>query len=198
MKMSFEKAKIVLQGKILKTPLVPLLGATTASGQMIFLKAENLQPSGSFKIRGATYCMSLHTKEEHARGVIAYSTGNHAKAVAMAAKLLGIQATIVMAKAAPQFKIEAVKSYGAHLVICEHVEEMRSIAEELSQKNGSYLVSPYDHLEVITGQGTIGLEIMDEMQPGAIFVPVGGGGLIAGIATAVKEKMPHVKIIGVE
>jgi len=188
----FERAANFLRGKIVRTPLV------RAPNREIFLKAECLQLAGSFKIRGATYCMSLHTEEERARGVLAYSTGNHAKAVALAAKLLGIKATIVMSEAAPLFKIEAVKASGATLIMAESSDVMREVAEEIAKKEGSYLISPYDHPEVITGQGTIGLEILEESEPACVYVPVGGGGLIAGIAAAIKQKRPHIKIIGVE
>lgn len=196
---AFQKAQKFLQTKILYTPLVPLTTKTAANGNPLYLKAESLQPSGSFKIRGATYCLSLHTEEERKRGVIAYSTGNHAKAVAYAAKLLGIKATLVMSPDAPDFKVAACRSYGADIIMTDPCPETRRhVAEELSRTKNYFLVPPYDHPEIITGQGTIGVEILDHIEPAAVFVPVGGGGLIAGIAMAIKKKNPQVKIIGVE
>jgi threonine dehydratase len=201
-KEQFEFAEKTLRGKIFRTPIVPLTtkserSTSTPQNQPILLKAECLQLSGSFKIRGATYRLSLHTEEERERGVIAYSTGNHAKAVAYAAKLLGIQAVIVMSPEAPAHKVSAVKSYGAEVIMVDtHVRQQ--VTEELSRTKGYYLVPPFDHPEIITGQGTIGVEILHELEPAAVFVPVGGGGLIAGIAMAIKKLNPQVKIIGVE
>lgn len=190
-------ARSVLNGKALVTPLIPCRSFATPQGHLIYLKAECLQPSGSFKIRGATYCLSLLSPEQRAAGVIAYSTGNHAQAVALAAKQLNIKATIVMSRDALEFKVAATRSYGAEVIMAS-LEERQQVTESLSKSKRYYLIPPYDHPDVITGQGTIGLEILDSLTPAAVFVPVGGGGLIAGIAVAIKKSNPAVKIIGVE
>lgn len=186
----FEEAREALRGKALVTPLIPL---TVPSP--IYLKAENLQPGGSFKIRGASYCISRLPKTiTHA---VAYSTGNHAQAVAIAARLRNMKSTIVMSPEAKEAKVEATKRFGAHVVMVS-ASERKKHAEALAREPHSYLVPPYDHPDIITGQGTIGLEILDEIDPGVVFVPVGGGGLISGIAMAIKQKRPDVKVIGVE
>lgn len=183
----------------LKTPLVLLCDTKTAQGNTIFLKAENLHCSGSFKLRGATYALSQLSKEQKEKGVIAFSTGNHAQAVALAARNLGIKATIVMSSVAPQFKIDATKSYGAHVVMTEPSSvAMKEMAMKLAEEHGYFFMPPFDHPYAIIGQGTIGLEILEECVPAAVFVAIGGGGLISGIALAIKKKYPSVKIIGVE
>lgn len=192
-------ARKILKGKIPQIPLLSLYETKTPSGNPILVKPESLLPSGSFKIRGATYFLSRLTAAQRKHGVVAYSTGNHAQAVALAAKKLRIAATIVMSKDVPECKIEATRRYGAQIIFTEPSSETRrETAEELAKKKGYILVPPYDSLDIIAGQGTIGLEIMDEVDPAAIFVPVGGGGLIAGIALAAKKLNPKVKIIGVE
>jgi threonine dehydratase len=195
----FKDAQKIVQQKTLNIPLFSLDSITTVHGNPIMVKAECLQPSGSFKIRGAAYCLSLLSQAQKDTGVIAYSTGNHAQSVALAAKTLGIKATIVMSPNAPQFKIDATKKYGATVVMSDPSSQARRLlAQELAKSHGYYLVPPYDDLDVITGQGTIGIEILEEVNPAAIFVPIGGGGLIAGIALAVKQSNSAVKIIGVE
>lgn len=188
----FEKARDLLKDKVLKTPLIPYWKAPH-----LYLKAESLQPSGSFKIRGATYCISQLSDEERKNGVVAYSTGNHAQAVALAAKKEAIKATIVMSPDVLEFKINATKALGAEVILV-NAKDRRSFAENFAKENHAYLIPPFDHPDIIAGQGTIGLEILEEITPYAIFVPVGGGGLISGIAMAIKQKNPHVKIIGVE
>lgn len=185
-------ARKVIEGKALNTPLIPLPDKNRPD---IFLKTENLQPGGSFKIRGATYCISRLPKS--IKHIVAYSTGNHAQAVALAATKLGLKSTIVMSPEALDFKIAATKAFGAEVVIVPTHERL-DYTMELSKKPGHYLVPPFDHPDVITGQGTIGLEIMEKIAPKVVFVPVGGGGLISGIALAIKQIDPSVKIIGVE
>lgn len=186
-------------GKVLLTPLVPVGNERTPDGNPIYLKAENLQPGGSFKLRGATYSLSRLNEEQRSAGVIAYSTGNHAQAVALASKQLGIRATIVMSPDAPDFKVEATRGYGAKVVMAASSSIARSeLAEQMAAAEGLYLVPPYDNMHVMAGQGTIGLEILEQMQPAAVFVPIGGGGLIAGIAAAIKQVNREVCIIGVE
>ncbi len=194
----FEEAEELMRKSRLRTPLVYLdSNIKAAQGNSIFLKAECLQPSGSFKIRGATYTLSKLLPKQKETGVIAYSTGNHSQAVALAARNLGIKAVIIMSPDALKFKVEATKAYGA-TVIMSTPQERKAFAEDYAQKHGLFLISPFDHLDVITGQGTIGIEILQEMEPCAVFVPIGGGGLISGIACAIKQKNPSVKMIGVE
>ncbi len=189
----FLEAQKALQGKALRSPLIALQGTN------IFLKAESLQPSGSFKIRGATFCIGRIPPKKRSRGVIAYSTGNHAQAVALVAKQFSIPATIVVSLEAPAFKVERTREYGAEIVIAEPGSEARmKLARRLADERDLTLIPSYDNLDIIAGQGTIGLEILEDVEPGYVFVPVGGGGLIAGIAMAIKQKNPHVKVIGVE
>jgi len=196
---SIETALAAIRSKIIKTPLINLSSLKTHSGNQILIKAENLQPSSSFKIRGATYCISLLSNEQKHKGIIAYSTGNHAQSVAMAAKSLGINATIVMSTEAPQFKIDATIALGAQVIMSEPNSAARkALAEELTQAYGLSLIPPYDHIDVITGQGTMGLEILEEQDIAAVFVPIGGGGLISGVAIALKKKNSSIQVIGVE
>jgi threonine dehydratase len=195
-----QDARASLAGKALVTPLVPLMSAATPANNPLLLKAENLQPSGSFKIRGALHCLSRLDADQRAHGVIAYSTGNHAQAVALAARRQQIPATIVMSPDAPAHKVEATRRYGATVVMAESSSQARRLlAEELARATSLYLVPPYDHPDVMAGQGTIGLEILEQgPPPSTVFVPIGGGGLIAGIATALKLSASGVRVIGVE
>ncbi len=196
----FEAARANLRGKTLVTPLIRAGAALTPGGNPIYLKAENLQPSGSFKLRGAYNCLANLSQPERAAGVIAYSTGNHAQTVAMAATQMGIKATIVMSPDAPAFKVEATRRYGATVIMSEPSSiARRELAEKLARREGLYLVPPYDHPAVLAGQGTIGLELLEQMPyMAAVFVPIGGGGLIAGIAAAIKQASPQIRLIGVE
>lgn len=194
-----KEARALLNGKILYTPLVPIVSETSYQGHPLFLKAECLQPSGSFKIRGATYTLSKLSAIQRSKGVVAHSTGNHAQAVALAARQLGVKAIIVMSPEAPKFKINAARHLGAEVILTTPSSfARRKLAEELAASAGYFLIDPYDQEDVITGQGTIGLEIMEQIDPAAVFVPVGGGGLISGIAIAIKKMKPSVRIIGVE
>ena len=192
----FVSARNLIKDKILLSPLVPLT-PQAFKDHPIYLKAECLQPGGSFKIRGATYALSKLTKQQREKGVVAYSTGNHAQAVALAAKQLNMKATIVMSPEVAPYKLKATQSYGAEVILVPTAERM-GYAEKLAEERGAFFLPPFDHPDVITGQGTIGLEILDVLLPTAIYVPVGGGGLIAGIALAVKQLQPNVKMIGVE
>lgn len=194
---SFYEARAVLKSHLAETPLLRLHDTKTSQGLPIYLKAECLQPSGSFKIRGATYTLSLLTPEQRSKGVIAYSTGNHAQAVALAARQLGIKATIVMSPEAMPFKVEATRSYGAEIVMTSP-QDRKKLTESMALSTGMTLVPPFDRVSVILGQGTIGLEILEHLDPAAVFVCVGGGGLISGIAAAIKQINSQVKIIGVE
>ncbi len=193
---TFYEALKCISGHALRTPLIAL---SCPQAQGIYLKAESLQPAGSFKIRGATFCVSRIDPEIRQKGLIAYSTGNHAQAVALVAKRFKIPATIVMSPEAPPFKVERTKEYGAEVIITEPGSEARmKITYQLAKERDLILIPSYDNLDIIAGQGTIGLEIMEDMEPEYVFVPVGGGGLISGIAMAIKKIHPKVKMIGVE
>ena len=195
----FRAAQHILADYAIITPVIGAPSLTTPTGQPILLKAENLQHSGSFKIRGASYCIAQLSPEQRQRGVIAYSTGNHAQAVALAAGQQGISATIVMSPDAPTFKVERTRRYGAKVVWAEPTSQARrDLAEDLARKHELALIPPYDHRDILLGQGTIGLEIVEQTTPSAVFVPIGGGGLIAGIALAIKLSAPSIRVIGVE
>jgi len=159
-------------------------------------------PTGSFKIRGATYRMAKLSDEERTRGVIAYSTGNHARAVAAAARDAKVSVTIVMSPDVPQDKVDAVRQLGAQILMAEpDSASRRQMAEAIARQTGLVLIPPYDSPEIVAGQGSIGIELLSQLgssRPSAIFVPVGGGGLLAGVAKAVKQTAPDVQIIGVE
>jgi threonine dehydratase len=159
-------------------------------------------PTGSFKIRGATYRISLLSAAERRQGVIAYSTGNHAQAVAKAARDAGVAATIVMSPDVPAVKIAATERRGAIVVMAEASSHARwALAERIAGESGAVLVPPYDDYAIMAGQGTIGLELLDQMPadtPMTVFVPIGGGGLVAGVALALKQASRRIRIIGVE
>lgn len=166
----------------------------------VYLKPENLQVTGSFKVRGAYNKISLLSDNEKKRGIICSSAGNHAQGVALAAKEQGVLATIVMPKTTPLIKVEATKAYGANVVLFGDVyDEAYEEARRLEIENNYIFVHPFDDLDVIAGQGTIGIEILEELkETDYILVPVGGGGLISGIAYAAKTVNPDIKIIGIE
>lgn len=188
-----------LLGKV--AVLTPVIGPTQLSSECeIYLKAECLQLTGSFKLRGAYYKISQLTDEEKQRGVIACSAGNHAQGVALGATHNGIKSLICLPAAAPLSKIEATKRFGAEVCLVDGVyDDAYAKAIELRDKHGYTFVHPFDDPKVIAGQGTIGLEILDQLpQVEAIVVPVGGGGLISGVALAVKTLRPEVKVYGVQ
>ncbi len=166
----------------------------------VYLKTENLQVTGSFKVRGAGYMISQLTSEEKARGVIACSAGNHAQGVALAAAKYGIKSIICLPDGAPISKVEATKSYGAEVVMVPGVyDDAYNYALKLRDEMGYTFVHPFDDDDVIAGQGTIGLEILNELKSlDAVVVPIGGGGLISGIAYVIKHLAPHVKVYGVQ
>ena len=170
------------------------------SGCEVYLKTENLQLTGSFKIRGAYYKISKLSDEEKAKGVIACSAGNHAQGVALTSKKFGVKAKICMPDGAPLSKVEATKSYGAEVILVPGVyDDAHSEAERLKEKFGYTFIHPFDDEDVIAGQATVGLEILNELKDvDAIVVPVGGGGLISGVAFAVKSLNPAVKVYGVQ
>ncbi len=166
----------------------------------LYLKPENLQPIGAFKLRGAYNKIVSLSDEQAERGVIAYSSGNHAQGVAYAARALGVKAVIVMPRNAPKLKLEATAAMGAELVLVgPSSSERQAKAEELAAQHGYVIVPPYNDEKIIAGQGTIGLEILAELpQVETVVVPVGGGGLISGVASAIKLTDPSIKVIGVE
>jgi threonine dehydratase len=194
-------ARAVLAGRLPPSPCLPVDDGQARPGRL-FVKAENLMPTGSFKIRGATYRISLLTAAERSRGVVAYSTGNHAQAVAKAARDTGVAATIVMSPDVPALKVAATERWGAEVVMAEPSSHARrALAERIAGESGRVLVPPYDDYAIMAGQGTIGLELLDQMpsdRPMTLFVPVGGGGLLAGVAAALKQASRHVRVIGVE
>lgn len=195
-----QAARKVLEHIIIPTPIISDAKLSRELGAKAYLKAESLQKSGSFKIRGAYNKISRLSSEEKSRGVIAASAGNHAQGVALAAQLNNIKAVIVLPEYAPLTKITATKSYGAEVVLYgESFDEAVAHSRKLQEEHGYTYVHPFDDEEVIAGQGTIGLEIVEGLPDlSVVVVPIGGGGIISGIATAVKTLMPGVRVIGVQ
>jgi threonine dehydratase len=180
-------------------------GSAKASGPQdlrtsLFLKCENLQPMGAFKIRGAFNMIAQLSKDQLERGVITYSSGNHGQAVALAAQQLGAPAVIVMPTTAPQVKIDGCKSYGAEVIMAGTTSlDRQSRAEKEASERGLTIVPPFDHRQIIIGQGTMGLEILEQCPDVAtVIVPVGGGGMASGVAAAIKLSKPSVRIVAVE
>jgi threonine dehydratase len=190
------EARARLDGITVRTPLIPL----EYEGQTLYLKPENLQPIGAFKLRGAYNKIASLTDAERARGVITYSSGNHAQGVAYAARALETKAVIVMPRNAPAVKREATAALGAEIVLVGPIGVERQMkAEELAAEHGYVIIPPYDDEKIIAGQGTAGLEILEDMPDvELVLVPIGGGGLISGISTAIKSAKPEAKVVGVE
>src|SRR3954471_9397960 len=188
-----QNARALLHKVAVRTPLVL---CKLPEDRQIFIKPENLQPVGSFKLRGAYNKISSLTPEERKRGVVAHSSGNHAQGVAFAARALGVKATIVMPSTAPKVKLDATRAMGAEVVLVGPASEDRiKKAEELEQERGLVPVPPYNDEKIIAGQGTIGLEIFEDMgDVELVLVPVGGGGLISGVATAIRGTNPEGKL----
>ena len=198
--MNFTTAREHLKNVLLPTPLMYSPIFSEESGNNIYIKPENLQKTGAFKIRGAYNKMLKLTEAEKQRGVIASSAGNHAQGVAYAARELGIKAVIVMPKTTPLIKVQSTKKYGAEVVLYGDVyDDAYQKAKELEEKEGYVFVHPFNDPDVLEGQGTIALEILEQLpQTDVIVVPIGGGGLISGIACAAKQIKPDIKIVGVE
>ena len=180
--------------------VTPLVDASATAGRPFFLKCENLQPSGAFKIRGAFNMVAQLSPAERAAGVITYSSGNHGQAMALAARTLGAPAVVVMPTTAPQIKIDGAKALGAEVIFAGTTSsDRRARAEAEAAARGLTMVPPFDHEWIIAGQGTAGLEILQQLPTvAAVLVPIGGGGLIAGVAAAIKLSNPNVLVIGVE
>lgn len=196
----FMEARERLSTVTVKTKLIHSTVFSNECGNDVYIKPENLQRTGSFKLRGAYNKIAKLTKEEKERGVIASSAGNHAQGVALAAQRLGTQAVIVMPRHTPLIKVDATKQYGADVVLAGDIyDEAYAKAKELQEANGYVFVHPFDDPDVIEGQGTIALEVLEELPDAdVLLVPIGGGGLIAGVAAAAKMKNPQIKVIGVE
>jgi threonine dehydratase len=195
-----EEARVRIERSANETPVYVSESFGRMTGREVWLKAENLQRTGSFKIRGACNCMAMLSQEERAAGVVAASAGNHAQAVAWAAREAGLEATIFMPQDTPVAKVEATQNYGARIELGgEMFDEAFEAAREYADTTGATFVHPFEDERVIAGQGTIGLELLEQLpQLGTAVVPIGGGGLAAGIATAVKEVRPEVHIVGVQ
>ena len=180
--------------------VTPLLDVSSMSNRRLLLKCENLQPGGAFKIRGAYNMVSRLSPDERRRGVITYSSGNHGQAMALAARELGAPAVVVMPKNASRIKVEGARSFGAEVIFEGTTSvERRERAEREALARGLTMVPPFDHPWIIAGQGTAGLEILDQCpEVASVFVPIGGGGLAAGVAAAIKLTRPEIKVIGVE
>jgi threonine dehydratase len=180
--------------------LTPVLDVSAAAGRPLALKCESLQPGGAFKIRGAFNMVAQLSDEQRHRGVITYSSGNHGQAMALAARELGAPAVVVMPTTAPQIKVEGARSFGAEVIFAGTTSvERRERAEHEAAARGLTMVPPFDHPWIIAGQGTAGLEILEQRPDVAtVVVPIGGGGLIAGVAAAIKLTRPDVRVVGVE
>src|SRR5712692_10380469 len=189
-----------LAGHAHRTPVMTSRTVDERAGADVFFKCENFQRMGAFKFRGAYNAMSRLSPEERGRGVLAYSSGNHAQAVAVAGNLLGIRVTIVMPADAPAVKIDATRGYGAEIVLYDKRKEVREeVAERVARERGLAMIPPFNHPHVIAGQGTAAKELIEEVGPlDYLFVPVSGGGLISGCAVAASHLSPGCKVIGVE
>lgn len=201
---SIRQAEQRLQGVAVRTPLIPYFPPSQpgakAHDRTLHIKAESLQPVGSFKLRGAYNKVATLSEQERQRGVVTYSSGNHAQGVAFAARAVGVKACIVMPRNTPQVKIDATKALGAEVVMVGPASSERRLkAEELAREHGYAMVPPYDDEEIICGQGTVGLEIHEDLpEVDLVLVPIGGGGLISGVSAALKLSGSKAKVIGVE
>ena len=185
-----------IRGATVRTPLLPAGWAD--ADRPLWIKPENLQPTGAFKVRGAFNAIGRLFEPVRARGVVAYSSGNHAQAVGYAAAAFGIPACIVMPQETPNIKVQATRDHGAQVVLCE-AGQREKVAAEMVEKTGGVLVPPFDDPDVIAGQGTIGLEIADDLPDvECVLIPVSGGGLASGIGTAIKSLCPNAQVFGVE
>jgi threonine dehydratase len=189
-----------IEGHAHKTPVLTSRTVDAEFGGQVFFKCENLQRMGAFKFRGAFNALSKFSQAQRKAGVVAFSSGNHAQAIALSARLLEIPATIVMPNDAPAAKVEATRGYGGKVVLYDRYKEDREqIGRSLAEKHGLTLIPPYDHPDVVAGQGTAARELFEEVGPlDAFFVPLGGGGLLAGSALVTRALAPQCKLYGVE
>ena len=194
----FEEAYNIVQKVVLPTNLVYSEYFSDQTGNRVYLKPENMQLTGAYKIRGAYYKISTMSEAERAKGLITASAGNHAQGVAYAAKAYGVKATIVMPTTTPLIKVNRTKSYGADVILYGDVyDESCAYALELAEDHGYTFIHPFDDLDVATGQGSIAMEIIKELPTvDYILVPVGGGGLATGVSTFAKMLNPNIKVIG--
>ncbi|WP_193015317.1 MULTISPECIES: threo-3-hydroxy-L-aspartate ammonia-lyase [Gammaproteobacteria] len=183
-----------------KTPVLTSRTLNELTGAQFYFKCENFQRMGAFKFRGAMNALSQFTAEQRKNGVVTFSSGNHAQAIALSAKLLGIPATIIMPEDAPKAKMDATKGYGGRVITYNrYTEDREEIGQQLAQKEGLTLIPPYDHPHIIAGQGTAAKELFDEVgELDRLFVPLGGGGLLSGSLLSTKALSPHCQIFGVE
>ncbi|WP_433498025.1 threonine ammonia-lyase [Sphaerimonospora sp. CA-214678] len=193
-------ARELLKGVAVQTPMLHSRVLSEAAGGPVHLKCENIQRAGSFKIRGAYVRIARLTDDERARGVVAASAGNHAQGVALGSTLLGAKSTVYMPEGAPLPKVEATRAYGADVVFAGHTVDMAlQAAREHADRTGAVFIHPFDHPDVVAGQGTVGLEALEQLPEAAtIVLPIGGGGLAAGVALAVKSLRPGIRVIGVQ
>lgn len=188
-----------IEGVAHRTPVITSAALDAMSGRSLFLKCENFQRVGAFKFRGAYNALSRLSSEERTRGVVAFSSGNHAQGVALAAKVLGIRATIVMPEYASAVKLDATRGYGADVVTYKKGESRESIAATLAQERGGTVIPPFDHPDIVAGQGTAALELFEDVPDlDALVTPVGGGGLISGCAIVAKALKPSITVVGAE
>jgi threonine dehydratase len=188
-----------IRAHVHRTPVLTSATVNALTGAQVFFKPENLQRMGAFKIRGAYNALSQLSPEEKKRGVVAFSSGNHAQAVALAGKLLGIPRIIVMPADAPKVKLEATRGYGAEVVTYEKNQDREQLANRISSQRGLALIPPYDHPDIVAGQGTAAKELIEDAGPlDVLLVPCGGGGLLSGCAVASKHLHPQCRVIGVE
>ncbi len=189
-----------LEGVLQPTPIEPSRALSTQVGEHVVLKCENLQRTGSFKMRGAYNRIARLSDEEKARGVVCASAGNHAQGVALAAQMQGVDAAVFMPTQAPLPKLDATMGYGATVeLVGESFDEALAAAQEFAERAGRVFVHPFDHPDIIAGQGTLGLELLEQVpEMGTVVIPVGGGGLISGTAVALREKRPDVRVVGVQ
>src|SRR5512139_2075001 len=195
-----EAARTALEGVSIYTPMEESRWLSGIVGGPVLLKAENLQRTGSFKIRGAYLRMSRLSEEERAHGVVAASAGNHAQGVALAASTLGIRSTVFMPEGAPIPKEKATRGYGADVVFeGRYLEDSLAAARAFAEETGAVLIHPFDHADIVAGQGTLGLEVLEQAPDvRTVLVPTGGGGLLAGVAIAIKAVRPDVRVVGVQ
>jgi threonine dehydratase len=196
----FDEARELLRGVVIETPVETSRWLSDRVGAPVVLKCENLQRTGSFKSRGAYVRISRLSPEERARGVVAASAGNHAQGVALAAQMLDIKSTVFMPEGAPIPKERATRGYGAEVIFAGTVlEDSLAAARRYAEETGAVFIHPFDHRDIIAGQGTVGLELLEQVPDvRTVVVPTGGGGLLAGIALAIKARRPDVCVVGVQ